>query len=101
DVKSPLDVNTCPTRIDNLNDLPIKVVDGAQIRVGDVAQVRDGYDPQQNIVRPDGTRSTLLSVFKNGTTSTLSVVSGAKQAMANVLKTVTTAVQVKEFGDQS
>src|SRR6202011_2728039 len=33
--------------------------------------------------------------------STLSVVSGAKQAMANVLKTVTNAVQVKEVGDQS
>jgi multidrug efflux pump subunit AcrB len=97
----PIDINTFPARIDNLNELPIKVVDGTQIRVGDVAQVRDGYDPQQNIVRQDGVRSTLLSVFKSGTASTLSVVSGAKQAMANVLKTVSTAVQVKEFNDQS
>ena len=97
----PIDINTFPTRIDNLNELPIKVVDGTQITVGDVAQVRDGYDPQQNIVRQDGVRSTLMSVFKSGTASTLSVVSGAKQAMANVLKTVTTAVQVKEFNDQS
>ncbi|MEY2520047.1 MAG: hypothetical protein QOF24_1806 [Verrucomicrobiota bacterium] len=97
----PIDINTFPTRIDNLNELPIKVVDGTQIRVGDVAQVRDGYDPQQNIVRQDGIRSTLLSVFKSGSASTLSVVSGAKQAMANVLKTVSTAVQVKEFNDQS
>jgi multidrug efflux pump subunit AcrB len=97
----PIDINTFPTRIDNLNELPIKVVDGTQIKVGDVAQVRDGYDPQQNIVRQDGVRSTLMSVFKSGTASTLSVVSGAKQAMANVLKTVTTAVQVKEFADQS
>jgi multidrug efflux pump subunit AcrB len=97
----PIDINTFPTRIDSLNELPIKVVDGTQIRVGDVAQVRDGYDPQQNIVRQDGVRSTLLSVFKSGTASTLSVVSGAKQAMTNVLKTVSTAVQVKEFNDQS
>jgi multidrug efflux pump subunit AcrB len=97
----PIDINTFPTRIDSLNQLPIKVVDGTQILVGDVAQVRDGYDPQQNIVRQDGARSTLLSVFKSGTASTLSVVSGAKQAMANVLKTVSTAVQVKEFNDQS
>ena len=101
DKQYPIDVNTFPTRIDALNELPIKVVDGTQIRIGDVAQVRDGYDPQQNIVRQDGVRSTLLSVFKSGTASTLSVVSGAKQAMANVLKTVTTAVQVKEFNDQS
>jgi multidrug efflux pump subunit AcrB len=97
----PIDINTFPTRIDDLNDLPIKVVDGAQIKVGDVAQVRDGYDPQQNIVRQDGVRSTLMSVFKSGSASTLSVVSGAKAAMANILKTVTTAVQVKEFADQS
>jgi len=97
----PIDVNTFPTKIDNLNELPIKVVDGTQITVGDVAQVRDGYDPQQNIVRQDGVRSTLMSVFKSGTASTLSVVSGAKQAMANVLKTVTTAINVKEFADQS
>jgi multidrug efflux pump subunit AcrB len=100
-IQYPIDINTFPGRIDTLNDLPIKVVDGTQIRIGDVAQVRDGYDPQQNIVRQDGARSTLLSVFKNGTASTLSVVAGAKQAMANVLKTVTTAVQVKEFADQS
>jgi multidrug efflux pump subunit AcrB len=97
----PIDINTFPTKIDNLNELPIKVVDGTQITVGDVAQVRDGYDPQQNIVRQDGVRSTLMSVFKSGTASTLSVVAGAKQSMANVLKTVTTAVNVKEFGDQS
>src|SRR6195256_3291166 len=100
-IQYPIDVNTFPAKIDNLNELPIKVVDGTQIRVGDVAQVRDGYDPQQNIVRQDGTRSTLLSVFKSGTASTLSVVSGAKQAMANVLKTVSSAVQIKEFADQS
>lgn len=100
-IQYPIDVNTFPGKIDSLNDLPIKVVDGTQIRVGDVAQVRDGYDPQQNIVRQDGVRSTLLSVFKNGAASTLSVVSGAKEAMANVLKTVTNAVQVKEFADQS
>src|SRR4051812_22593005 len=100
-VQYPIDINTFPTRIDSLNELPIKVVDGAQIRIGDVAQVRDGYDPQQNIVRQDGVRSTLLSVFKSGTASTLSVVSGAKQAMTNVLKTVSSAVQVKEFNDQS
>jgi multidrug efflux pump subunit AcrB len=97
----PIDINTFPTKIDNLNELPIKVVDGTQIRIGDVAQVRDGYDPQQNIVRQDGVRSTLLSVFKSGSASTLSVVSGAKQAMASVLKTVSSELQVKEFADQS
>ena len=96
-----VDVNTFPLRIDSLNELPIKTIDGATIRVKDVAQVRDGYDPQTNIVRQDGVRSVLMVLLKNGSASTLSVVSGAKQAMANVLKTVNSAVRVKEFSDQS
>jgi multidrug efflux pump subunit AcrB len=97
----PIDLNINPPRIDLLNDLPIKSIGGTVIYIKDVAQVRDGYMPQENIVRQDGIRSTLLTVFKNGAASTLSVASGAKAAMANILKTVTTDVQVKQFLDQS
>ena len=97
----PIDLNINPPRIDLLNDLPIKSVGGTVIHIGDVAQVRDGYMPQENIVRQDGIRSTLLTVFKNGAASTLSVASGAKAAMANILKTVTSDLQVKQFLDQS
>ena len=71
------------------------------IHISDVAQVRDGYFPQENIVRQDGVRSTLLSIFKNGSASTLSVAAGVKAAMANILKTVTSDIQVKQFADQS
>ncbi len=97
----PIDLNVNPPRIDLLNDLPIKMVGGTVIHISDVAQVRDGYMPQENIVRQDGVRSTLLQVFKNGAASTLSVAAGVKAAMANILKTVTSDVQVKQFADQS
>jgi multidrug efflux pump subunit AcrB len=97
----PIDLNTSPKLIDRLNDLPIKTLDGAVIRIRDVAQVRDGYMPQQNVVRQDGVRSTLLSVLKNGSASTLSVANGVKAAMADVMKTVTENLQVKQFADQS
>jgi multidrug efflux pump subunit AcrB len=97
----PIDLNVSPFKIDMLNTLPIKSVGGTVIQVSDVAQVRDGYMPQENIVRQDGVRSTLLSVFKNGSASTLSVAAGVKAAMANILKTVTSDVQVKQFADQS
>ena len=97
----PIDLNVNPPRIDLLNDLPIKSVGGTVIHISDVAQVRDGYFPQENIVRQDGVRSTLLSVFKNGSASTLSVAAGVKAAMANILKTVTSDIQVKQFADQS
>src|SRR6202008_2069511 len=97
----PIDPNVNPRRIDLLNNLPIKMVGGTVIHISDVAQVRDGYFPQENIVRQDGVRSTLLSIFKNGSASTLSVAAGVKAAMANILKTVTNDVQVKQFADQS
>ena len=97
----PIDLNVNPPRIDLLNDLPIKMVGGTVIHISDVAQVRDGYFPQENIVRQDGVRSTLLSIFKNGSASTLSVAAGVKAAMANILKTVTSDIQVKQFADQS
>src|SRR5678816_4194885 len=97
----PIDLNVNPPQIDLLNDLPIKMVGGTVIHISDVAQVRDGYFPQENIVRQDGVRSTLLSIFKNGSASTLSVAAGVKAAMANILKTVTSDIQVKRFADQS
>src|SRR5216117_1241348 len=97
----PIDLNVNPLRIDMLNELPIKMVGGTVIHISDVAQVRDGYFPQENIVRQDGVRSTLLSIFKNGSASTLSVAAGVKAAMANILKTVTSDIQVKQFADQS
>jgi len=97
----PVDLNTSPELIERLNNIPIKSVEGTVIRVHDVAQVRDGYMPQQNIVRQDGVRSTLLSVIKNGSASTLQVASGVKSAMTDVMKTVAAKLQVKQFADQS
>jgi multidrug efflux pump subunit AcrB len=96
-----VEMNTSPGLLDELNDLPIKTVNGAVIRIHDVAQVRDGYSPQQNIVRQDGVRSALISILKTGSASTLQVASGVKLAMTRVLKTVTDPVEVKEFADQS
>ena len=97
----PIDLNVSPFTIEPLNTLPIKSVGGTVIRVGDVAQVRDGYMPQENIVRQDGVRSTLIQIFKNGSASTISVAAGVKAAMAKILTTVTSDVHVKQFADQS
>jgi multidrug efflux pump subunit AcrB len=97
----PVDLNTSPILIPRLNELPIKTVGETVIRVRDVAQVRDGYYPQANIVSQDGVRSTLLSILKSGNASTLQVVAGVKAALAQVMKTVTDDVEVKTFVDES
>ncbi len=61
-----IEVNSSPRVLEELNNIPIKVVNGATIFVKDVAQVRDGYQPQQNVVRKDGVRGALITVLKSG-----------------------------------
>ncbi|HXS68927.1 MAG TPA: efflux RND transporter permease subunit [Candidatus Polarisedimenticolia bacterium] len=87
--------------VDDLNHIPIKVVNGATIELRDVAQVHDGYNPQQNAVRQDGVKGALLTIMKSGNASTLDVVRGAKAAMPGVMASVTPDLHVKEFADQS
>ena len=94
-------VDANPSTIDDLNHLPIKIVNGATIYVSDVAQVHDGYTPQQNAVRQDGVRGALLTIMKAGNASTLDVVAGIKAALPKVMATVTPDLHVKEFADQS
>ncbi len=94
-------VDSNPRLIDDLNHLPIKVVNGATIYLGDVAQAHDGYTPQQNAVRQDGVKGALLTIMKAGSASTLDVVKNVKAALPGVMATVSPDLQVKEFADQS
>jgi multidrug efflux pump subunit AcrB len=94
-------LNSNPAVLAALNDLPVKTVSGVVIRVGDVAQVHDGFQPQQNVVRLDGVRGVLLTIFKSGAASTLSVVDGVKKAMPQILSGLPPELDVKEFADQS
>src|SRR5579883_1021012 len=67
-------VNSSPLVLDELNNLPIKTVNGATVQIKDVAQVRDGYSVQTNIVRTNGRRGVLMTVTRNGKASTLAIV---------------------------
>ena len=66
--------NAAPQTIAQLNRIPVKTIGSTTIYIGDVAWVRDGFPPQTNIVRVNGQRSSLLSIQKNGNTSTLSII---------------------------
>lgn len=96
-----ISLNSNPQMLAALNDLPVKTVNGTVIRVGDVAQVHDGYQPQQNVVRLDGVRGVLLTVLKSGVASTLSVVDGVKKAMPRILSGLPPELEAQEFADQS
>ncbi len=96
-----IELNSSPKALDELNELPIKTVNGATIYVREVAQVRDGYLPQQNVVRKNGVRGALLTILKSGSASTLQVVARVKAAMPNIIKGLPQGLEVQEFADQS
>src|SRR5579872_89322 len=79
-----IQLNNAPSAIDALGDLPIKTVNGAMVYIHDVGHVRDGNPPQTNIVHVDGNRSVLMQVLKNGSVSTLDIISGIKQQLEEI-----------------
>ncbi len=96
-----LQLNSAPSAIKELGDLPIKVVNGATVYLRDVANVHDGNSPQTNIVHVDGNRSVLMSVLKNGTTSTLAIVDGVRAKLAEFKTVWPENLSVLPINDQS
>ncbi|MDB6066467.1 MAG: cation/multidrug efflux pump [Pedosphaera sp.] len=96
-----IELNSSPKVLEELNDLPIRASNGATIYVRDVAQVRDGFAPQQNVVHKDGVRGALLTVLKSGSASTMQVVRNIKDALPGVLSQLPPDLEVREFADQS
>jgi multidrug efflux pump subunit AcrB len=93
--------NATPESIDDLNNIPVKVVNGATVFVKDVGHVHDGWLVQQNIVRENGRRSVLLSIIKNGNASTLSVVNTVHKALQTARAAAPPGMEIKELFDQS
>jgi multidrug efflux pump subunit AcrB len=94
-------LNSAPKTVEELNDLPIKVVGNSTIYLRDVSHVADGFPPQTNIVRHDGRRGVLLTVIKNGGASTLSVVQGIHDLLPRVKQTLPPQLEISLLADQS
>ena len=96
-----LEMNSAPQTIAELNNLPVKTVNGSTIYLRDVAHVRDGFAPQTNIVRQDGVRGVLMSIYKTGSASTITIVQAVKNMVPIALQTLPPGVTVKPLFDQS
>jgi multidrug efflux pump subunit AcrB len=96
-----VNLNSAPSMVSELADLPIKSVGGAMVYMHDVAQVHNGSAVQVNVVHVDGNRSVLLSVFKNGSTSTLDIVGGIKNMLGIIKPSLPDELDIKPIADQS
>jgi len=93
-----VELNGSPRSVAELNDLPIKTVNGATIYMKDVAHVRDGFSPQTNAVLANGQRGVLMSIYK---TSTLSIVDRVKAMLVYNAASYPEGLKVTQFFDQS
>jgi len=96
-----IQLNNAPSVISELGDLPIKNANGAMVYVRDVANVRDGNPPQNNIVHVDGSRSVLMQVLKNGSVSTLAIIAGIKERVEQLKAILPENLTISLIGDQS
>jgi CzcA family heavy metal efflux pump len=96
-----VELNASPLKPEDLNNAPIKMADGAIIRISDVANVRDGHPPETNIVRLDGSRGVLMNVLKIGRASTLDVVNRVKENLPIIEAGLPPSLTVKPIADQS
>lgn len=94
-------LNGSPRTAEEINDMPVKVVNGTVMYVRDVAHVRDGFAVQQNIVRQDGQRGVLLPVEKSGNASTLDIVSAVRKALPRIAASLPPELRIRPLFDQS
>src|SRR5271165_3732324 len=96
-----VELNGAPQTIQELNDLPVKTVNGATIYMREVAHIRDGFSPQTNVVRANGQRGVLMATYKTGSASTLDIVSRVRQVLANYASSLPEGLHITLFFDQS
>ena len=96
-----VETNSAPSVVDSLNNLPIKAVNGAVIYIRDVAHVRDGYPPQTNIVRVNGSRAIMMAVMKTGSASTLDIIKGVHEKLESIRGQLPPQLQIRYLSDQS
>jgi multidrug efflux pump subunit AcrB len=96
-----IDLNDSPKAIEDFDNLPIKVVNGAVVFMRDVAHVHNGSPPQTNVVQSDGRKGVLMSVLKIGSASTLDIIAGVKARLPAIQATLPDGVNLKYVADQS
>ena len=96
-----VELNGSPTDVASFNHLPIKLVNGTPILLGEVAPVTDTHQVQSNVVRVDGKRATYIPIFKHAAASTLSVIDQVKGIMPLILETAPKGLKLRLAFDQS
>jgi multidrug efflux pump subunit AcrB len=96
-----IETNSSPSTIQQLNNLPIKTINGSTVYVHDVSHVRDGFPPQTNIVRVDGQRASLVTIQKTGSVSTLDIIKRVREKLPQIAAGLPPQLRIQPLSDQS
>jgi CzcA family heavy metal efflux pump len=94
-------LNASPVVLDEINDLPVKKVNGTIIYIRDVAFVHEGAPPQTNLVRVNGAKAVLMTILKAGSASTLAIIDGVKFLLPRIKQSLPAGLDIHAVGDQS
>jgi len=102
DIDHIVSLNSNPDMVSALNDIPVgKGRDGTQVRLRDVANVRDGYGIQTNVIRRDAQESTLVTFLKIGSASTLDLITQIKGRLPALKAVAPPGLDLEFLFDQS
>ena len=86
--------------VDQMNDIPIKVVNGVPVFLHDVGKAVDSTMIQTNVVRINGNRAVYLPIMKQAGANTIAVIDGIKEVLPKLIN-IPKDLAVKLLFDQS
>jgi multidrug efflux pump subunit AcrB len=87
--------------LEGLSSIPVRTIGDSIIYLRDVATIADAFAPQTNVVRQNGARAALITIYKTGSASTLDVVKGIRGILPRVAQTLPPELQIRALADQS
>jgi multidrug efflux pump subunit AcrB len=77
--------NAMPPKVEQLNDIPINIVDGAPVFLKDVGEARDSHQIQSNIVRINGRRQAYIPIYRQPGANTIEIVDAIRTQLRGIL----------------
>ncbi|TKB82695.1 MAG: efflux RND transporter permease subunit, partial [Nitrospira sp.] len=71
--------------VDQMNDIPVKMVNGVPVFLRDVAKAADSTIIQTNVVRINGHRAVYLPIMKQAGANAIRVIDGVKDALTKLI----------------
>jgi CzcA family heavy metal efflux pump len=101
DLDYQINANGMVPRVEEINDFPIKIENGAPVFVKDVGSVKDAFAIQTNIVHVDNKRQVYIPIYRQPGANTIQAVEGVKQAIPRISSRIPQGINLDVIFDQS